>query len=300
MRRCIRLALGGRLTTAPNPMVGAVIVHDGRIIGEGYHHCHGEPHAEVNAIRSVRPKDVHLLKESTIYVSLEPCSHYGKTPPCADLIISLGIPRVVIGSRDTNTKVNGGGIRKLIDAGCEVKVGVLEKECRDINRKFFTYHEKHRPFITLKWAQTSDGVIGVEGKRLSISNQYTNMLCHRLRAEHQAIMVGHRTWMLDAPQLNVRHWTGRDPRIIVFSHETDLDKEFGNTQSILVEGGRETLQYFIDRDLWDQIQIETLAMPAPCHPGSRHIHAPSLQADLFADCTTTRLPDRTITHIRKP
>lgn len=304
MRRCIQLALAGRLTTAPNPLVGAVIVHGDRIIGEGYHHRHGEPHAEVNAVRSVRPQDRHLLRESTIYASLEPCSHYGKTPPCADMIISLGIPRVVIGSRDTNAKVNGGGIHKLINAGCEVKVGVLEQECREINRKFFTFHELHRPFITLKWAQTSDRIIGItpsspstQTQGLIISNDYTRMLCHRLRAEHQAILVGRKTWGLDTPQLNVRHWTGHDPRIIVFSHTTDLQKEFDGLQSLLVEGGSQTLQYFLDNGLWDQIQIETSNTPAPIIPNANYVKAPTPPTG-FAT-THTILPDRTITNIRK-
>ena len=205
MRRCIELAANGRCTTAPNPMVGAVVVHKGRIIGEGYHvHC-GEGHAEVNAIRSVR--ETELLRESTIYVSLEPCSHYGKTPPCADLIISKGIPRVVVGCMDPFPLVAGRGIRKLREAGIEVTVGILEEECKALNARFITFNLQHRPYVTLKWAESADGFLDVNrtgGHPVVLSTPLTAMFVHKQRAEHQAILVGTRTALLDNPSLTDR------------------------------------------------------------------------------------------------
>lgn len=276
MSRCITLARNGATTTAPNPMVGAVIVYQGQIIGEGYHHRCGEPHAEVNAVNDAISRGNHdKLKDSTIYVSLEPCCHYGKTPPCADLIIRHSIPRVVVGSRDSNAKVNGGGIKKLQDAGIEVKVGVLEQECRHLNRKFFFFQENHRPFITLKWAQTADHIIGASDERLVISDSYTQMLCHKLRAEHQGIVVGRTTWQTDHPSLNVRMWEGRNPQIFVLSDSLKQspfvslsDLLSSGIQSLLVEGGRKTLEYLIDHNLWEECQIETnLSMCAGSGPG---------------------------------
>ena len=205
MHRCIQLAKCGEAGAPPNPMVGAVVVCDGRIIGEGYHRRCGGPHAEVNAINSV--KDRRLLSRSTIYVSLEPCAHYGKTPPCADLIIKSGIPRVVIGCADPFAKVNGLGIKKLRDAGCDVKVGVLESECLELNRRFFTFHKKRRPWITLKWAQSKDGFIGAcdTTNRVQFSNAFTQTIVHRLRAKSSAILVGTRTAILDNPSLTTRY-----------------------------------------------------------------------------------------------
>ena len=189
MQRCIQLAKCGEMGAPPNPMVGAVIVHNDRIIGEGYHRKCGGPHAEVNAIRSVR--DESLLKDSTIYVSLEPCSHYGKTPPCADLIIEKGIPRVVVGCLDPFAKVNGQGIRKLRDAGIEVVVGVMEQECLQLNRKFITFHQQHRPWVTLKWAQSQDGFIDADRQpgepAVKFSSAFTQTLVHRMRAMNQAL-----------------------------------------------------------------------------------------------------------------
>lgn len=270
MRRCIQLAKNGLMSTAPNPMVGAVVVCNGRIIGEGYHVRCGEAHAEVHALASVRPEDEPLLSHSTIYVSLEPCSHYGKTPPCADLIIRKGIKRCVVGTIDPFSEVQGRGIQKLRDAGIEVIVGVCEDECRELNKRFFTYHQLHRPFITLKWAQTSDGYISLPpspsqrgGERLLISNSFTQMLCHKRRAEHEAILVGRRTWKLDQPRLDVRHWTGPNPRRYVLSHATGDIQTLLRTmwrdgiQSLLVEGGCQTLQSFIDAELWDEAYVET-------------------------------------------
>ena len=287
MRRCIHLALNGKLTTAPNPMVGAVVVYNGKIIGEGYHAQHGGPHAEVNAINSVKEEDRHLLTQSTIYASLEPCSHFGKTPPCADLIIRTGIPRVVIGCRDTNVKVNGGGIKKLLDAGIDVECGVLEKECRELNKHFFVQHELLRPFITLKWAQSSNGIIGcnTSDSRLMISDSFTQMLCHKLRAEHQAIIVGRKTWQHDKPQLNVRNWIGRNPKIIIFSHDTDLEEELNGLQSVLVEGGRETLQYFIDNDLWDEAYVEVSSLCINKKTGAEYVSAPILKNSTLVETT---------------
>ena len=190
MRRCLQLAQNGQQNAKPNPMVGAVIVADGRIIGEGYHVRCGQGHAEVNAFASVSAEDERLLPEATIYVSLEPCSHYGKTPPCADLIVKKGVKRAVVGCIDEFAEVQGRGIRKLRDAGIEVTVGVLEEECKALNRRFFTFHRLSRPYIILKWAQTANGFIDDNGKALAISTPFTQMLSHKLRAEEDAILVG--------------------------------------------------------------------------------------------------------------
>ena len=217
MQRCIELAGNGLCNVSPNPMVGAVIVCDERIIGEGYHIRCGEAHAEVNAIRSV--KDESLLERSTIYVSLEPCSHYGKTPPCADLIIEKKIPRIVIGCQDPFSKVAGRGIQKLRDAGREVIVGVLEAECRQLIRKFITFHTFHRPYITLKWAESQDGFIDLNrtaGNPVKLSTPLTSMIVHKKRSESDAIMVGTRTALLDNPSLTVRNWYGKNPIRIHF------------------------------------------------------------------------------------
>ena len=208
MQRCIELARNGLCNVSPNPMVGAVIVHNGRIIGEGYHIRCGQAHAEVNAIRSV--KDQTLLKHSTIYVSLEPCSHYGKTPPCADLIIEKQIPRIVIGCQDPFSEVAGRGIQKLRNAGREVIVGVLEKECRDLIRRFITFNTLRRPYIILKWAESSDGFIDInrsEGHPVMLSTSLTSMLVHKKRSESDAIMVGSRTALLDNPSLTAVSYT---------------------------------------------------------------------------------------------
>ena len=306
MRRCIQLARCGEAGAAPNPMVGAVVVCDGRIIGEGYHRRCGGPHAEVNAIASVREK--HLLSRSTIYVSLEPCAHYGKTPPCADLIIRSGIPRVVIGCRDSFAKVNGLGIKKLQDADCEVVVGVLEEECLELNRRFFTFHQKHRPWILLKWAQSQDKYIsplitppkGEQEGAVFFSNALTQTLVHRLRARSGAILVGTNTALADNPSLTTRCWSGPNPlRLTIDRHgslpptlhlldgstptivykqesiEEILADLYGRgIQSLMVEGGAKLLQSFIDADLWDEARIET----APFWLG-QGIKAPSLEKE---------------------
>ena len=226
IRRCIELASNGLCNAAPNPMVGAVIVHNGKIIGEGYHARCGEGHAEVNAIRSV--KDESLLKDSTIYVSLEPCSHYGKTPPCADLIISKGIPRVVVGCIDPFSQVSGRGIQKLRDAGIDVTVGVLEEECKNLIRRFVTFNTQKRPYITLKWAESADGFIDAnrkEGSPVVLSTPITSMYVHKQRAEHKAILVGRRTALLDNPSLTTRNWYGANPLRLVTDRNLTLPSD---------------------------------------------------------------------------
>lgn len=223
IRRCIELASNGLCNAAPNPMVGAVIVHNGKIIGEGYHAKCGEGHAEVNAIRSV--KDETLLKEATIYVSLEPCSHYGKTPPCADLIISKGIPKVVVGCIDPFSQVSGRGIRKLREAGIDVTVGVLEEECKNLIRRFVTFNTQKRPYITLKWAESADGYIDINrenGSPVVLSTPVTSMYVHKQRAEHKAILVGRRTALLDNPSLTTRNWYGKNPLRLVIDRNLSL------------------------------------------------------------------------------
>ena len=261
MRRCLQLAQNGRQNAKPNPMVGAVIVSaDGRIIGEGYHVRCGEGHAEVNAFASVRTEDEPLLKEATIYVSLEPCSHYGKTPPCADLIIKKGVRRVVVGCVDPFAEVQGRGIRKLREAGLEVNVGVLEKECMAQNRRFFTFHREQRPYIILKWAQTANGFIDDHFKPIQISNDFTKMLSHKLRAEEDAIVVGRVTDERDKPQLTVREWNGTNPKRLIIDHAHPLNLESLHAhqiQSLIVEGGAKTLQSFLDKGLWDELRVET-------------------------------------------
>lgn len=269
MRRCLQLAANGIQGARPNPMVGAVITlpltpsEDGeRIIGEGYHVRCGEGHAEVNAFASVKPEDEPLLGEATIYVSLEPCAHYGKTPPCADLIIKKGVKRVVVGCIDPFAEVKGRGIERIRQAGIEVTVGVLEKECQWLNRRFFTYHAKHRPYIILKWAQTANGFIDDHFQQLTISNKYTKMLNHKLRAEEDAILVGHTTAEREHPKLTVHHWFGPDPkRVILTSHRPLLqvidDLYQQGIQSLIVEGGLKTHEAFIAAGLWDEIHVET-------------------------------------------
>ncbi|MBR6445428.1 MAG: bifunctional diaminohydroxyphosphoribosylaminopyrimidine deaminase/5-amino-6-(5-phosphoribosylamino)uracil reductase RibD [Prevotella sp.] len=330
MRRCIQLAKCGRNLSRPNPMVGCVIVADGWIIGEGYHVRCGEGHAEVNAFASVKPTNEHLLAQATLYVSLEPCSHHGKTPPCSDLIVRKGVRRVVVGCIDPFSEVQGRGIQRLRDAGIDVTVGVLEAECRWLNRRFFTFHEKNRPYIILKWAQTADGFIDDNEKALAISTSFTKMLVHKLRAEEDAILVGRVTDEREHPQLNVREWCGRSPVRFVVSRSEEggtRNEERGRRkeerearkeergkiwvnsfeelfrecreqqlQSLIVEGGRETLQSFIDRDLWDEIRIETADDLRQTIDGSTS--APQLpdNAVLFAQ---KAIENNTISHYKK-
>jgi diaminohydroxyphosphoribosylaminopyrimidine deaminase/5-amino-6-(5-phosphoribosylamino)uracil reductase len=229
MHRCLELAIKAEGLTYPNPMVGSVIVHNGKIIGEGYHLKAGGPHAEVNAINSV--KDKFLLKESTLYVNLEPCSHIGKTPPCAELIVSVGIPKVVVGTIDTSSKVSGKGIARLKSTGCEVIAGVLDEECRWLNRRFFTFHEKKRPFIILKWAQSADGFIDIERSSSPTKGPYwitgnsEKVLVHKWRATEQSLLVGAATIRNDNPKLNVREWIGPDPLKLILSRSGNLPPE---------------------------------------------------------------------------
>lgn len=302
LSRCIQLAKNGLGSTYPNPLVGSVIVHNGKIIGEGWHRKAGEPHAEVHAVNSV--KDKSLLKESTIYVSLEPCSHYGKTPPCCDLIIAHKIPKVVVGTIDPFSKVAGTGIERLRESGCEVIVGVLEKECYELNKRFFTFHNKKRPYIILKWAESSDGFIAPLTKSKKepvwLSNEYSRQLVHQWRSEEQAILVGTQTVLDDNPRLDVRDWTGENPVRIVLDRSGKIEDSYFNNnenlktivvteqenltfgdnvrteiitfdnqlsqkivemvyrkglQSLIVEGGRQTLQTFIDDQLWDEARV---------------------------------------------
>lgn len=298
MQRGIELALMGQGNVAPNPMVGAVIVHEGKVIGEGYHEEYGKAHAEVNAVNSV--KDKALLAASTIYVTLEPCAHHGKTPPCADLIVQYQFKRVVIGCTDTYSEVSGKGVQRLKKAGIEVEIGCLESKCRDLNKHFFTFHEKKRPFILLKWAQTSNGKIdsGSNDQTVTvISSPESKTLVHQWRNAHQAILVGRKTVESDNPKLTTRAIVGRNPiRIVLDSHlnlaptnavfnaqsrtivlnklktEVVNDVEFVqldemspehillalynlNVISVLIEGGKETLQSFIDTELWDEAAV---------------------------------------------
>lgn len=276
MQRCLQLAALGLGSTSPNPMVGAVIVRDGEIIGEGYHHRCGEAHAEVNAINAV--KDKALLRESTLYVNLEPCAHFGKTPPCADAIIRHGIPKVVIGSIDYHDKVNGAGVRKLRDAGVEVAENVCRDACEELNKRFFTFHRQHRPYVILKWAQTRDGYMDIdrsEGNATSywITNYALKVLAHKWRGEEDAILVGWRTMANDRPQLTTREYPGKNPQRFVMQRgdevlselpytplpekvEEALDRMYQlNIQSVIVEGGKKTLEKFLEAELWDEARI---------------------------------------------
>lgn len=313
-------------------MVGAVLVHENRIIGEGYHQQYGGPHAEVHCINSVKEADRHLIPKSTIYVSLEPCAHYGKTPPCADLIIEKKIPHVVIGCRDPFKQVDGKGVEKLQAAGIQVTMNVLEQKCKTLNKRFITFHKEHRPYIVLKWAQTANGKIAGEagGERLLISNEFTNRLVHKWRSEEAAILVGTNTALFDDPSLTTRLWKGANPmrlvvdmnlrlpsslqlfnkqvKTIVFNslkHEeqenllhyqitqdVNMVHQIANAlyqlkvQSVLVEGGAQLLQSFIDEGLWDEIRVITNneqvvanGLPAPRMQSGRLLKQESLFSD---------------------
>jgi len=295
MQRCLQLALKGLGSVSPNPMVGCVIVHNEKIIGEGYHQKYGEGHAEVNAIDSV--KDKSLLSKSTIYVSLEPCNHFGKTPPCADLILKHAIPNVVIGIQDPFEKVNGSGIKKIIDAGLHVTTGILKAKCREINKRFFTFHLEKRPYIILKWAQSKDGFIGKKNQSVRISNELTRILNDTWRTQEDAVLIGGETARTDNPHLTVRTIEGRNPMRIILSNSGDLptnsnlfdgsattlvysknnfqyancetvvipvennldfllsDLHRRNIQSLIIEGGSSVLNQFIKEDKWDEIRI---------------------------------------------
>lgn len=304
MKRCIELSKNGLGNTYPNPMVGSVIVYDDKIIGEGWHQKSGEAHAEVNAINSVSNKS--LLTGATIYVSLEPCSHFGKTPPCCDLIIKHQIPNIVVGTSDPNPVVAGNGIKKLIESGLNVASGIIEGECIAANKRFFTFHQKKRPYIILKWAESRDGHIAPEQrheqKPVWISNGYSRQLVHKWRSEEHAILIGTKTAIADNPKLDVREWTGNNPVRVVIDRTNRIPKEshiFDNRvktivisekavqceqeniifevinfrkniadeissvlykqriQSVIIEGGRQTLQTFIDANMWDEARVFT-------------------------------------------
>jgi diaminohydroxyphosphoribosylaminopyrimidine deaminase/5-amino-6-(5-phosphoribosylamino)uracil reductase len=222
MERCIQLAKQGAGSVAPNPLVGAVLVYEDKIIGEGYHKKYGEAHAEVNCINSVKEENKSLIEKSTLYVSLEPCAHHGKTPPCTDLIIKNKIKKAVIGSIDVYKEVAGKGIQKLRAAGVEVITGLLEKECIELNKRFFTFHEKFRPYIILKWAQSINGKTGKENERIFISNDYSNRLVHKWRSEEAAILIGTNTALSDNPSLTTRLWAGKNPVRIVIDKKLQL------------------------------------------------------------------------------
>jgi len=237
MRRALELAQLGHGHVSPNPMVGSVIVHDGKIVGEGWHKKYGEAHAEVNAVQSVADKS--LLANSTVYVNLEPCSHVGKTPPCADLLVESKVKRVVIANLDTNPLVAGNGIKKLRAAGIEVVTGILDKEGRELNKRFFTFIEKQRPYLILKWAETADGFVAQENfDSRWISNEFSRQLVHQWRSQEDAVMIGTRTAQHDNPQLNVRDWTGRDPVRIVLDRFLRLSGKLH-----LFDGKQKTICY---------------------------------------------------------
>lgn len=285
MRRALQLARGGEGRVAPNPMVGAVVVARDRIIGEGFHRTYGGPHAEVNAIASVKEADLPLLREATVYVTLEPCSHYGKTPPCALLLVEKGVKRVVIGAPDPNPLVAGRGVSMLREAGIEVTEGVLLDECMAINRRFMTFHSLHRPWILLKWAQSADGFMAAideagNPRPVTFSNPLSSVWMHRERAGVQAIMVGSHTILTDHPRLDVRLWAGNNPEKIDCQHGLDLrrlmdDLTRRGITSLMVEGGPTLLASFIREGLYDEIRIETA--PATLGKGLR---VPLLPPDL--------------------
>lgn len=331
MQRCLMLAQMGAGRVAPNPMVGAVLVYNDTIIGEGYHQQYGGPHAEVACINSVKSENRRFIPDATMYVSLEPCAHFGKTPPCADLLIHQNIKKVVVGCRDPFSQVSGKGIQKLQQSGAEVIVGVLEKECIELNKHFFTFHTLHRPFITLKWAQTANCRIANGNFRpLQISNAYSARLVHRLRSRHMSIFVGTNTALFDNPQLTTRHWPGQSPvRLVVDktlrlpaslqlfdgSHPTIVFNLLRHQQhynlmyyqisedsllvnqiaqalyslkinSVLVEGGTQLLQSFIDEGLWDEAIVITnnqmvvdKGLPAPQLQHQQLVNVEQLYSD---------------------
>jgi len=239
MQRCLDLALKGIGNVAPNPMVGAVLVYEDRIIGEGWHQQFGGPHAEVNCINSVAEADRNLISQSTLYVSLEPCNHFGKTPPCTELIIQSQIKKVVIACTDPFEKVNGAGIKKLVDNGIEVITGILEQEAMLLNKRFFNFYLYQRPYVILKWAQSADGYIALtKGKPVKISNEITDKLVHKWRSEESAIIVGTNTVINDNPSLTTRNWTGRSPLRIFIDKRLSIDANYNildnNTDTLIL------------------------------------------------------------------
>jgi len=336
MERCLQLASNGLGFTYPNPLVGSVVVHNNTIIGEGWHRKAGGPHAEVHAINAVADKS--LLSESTIYVNLEPCSHHGRTPPCADLIIEYGIKKVVIGTKDPNPTVSGKGIAKLEEVGIEVIVGVLIEQCNWLNRRFFNTQNKKRPYVILKWAQSQDGFLSPEERSEKrpywITSEPAQQWTHRLRAQEQAILVGTKTAIDDNPSLNTRHWEGKNPLRVVLDRNLSLSDELAlfdrstptlvisehtavdtenlwhahasfkenlpkkileilyqkDIQSVIVEGGGQTLQSFIDAGLWDEAFV--LQGPTEFHSG---LAAPIIDGQELA---SYKLGPDLITHLK--
>lgn len=290
MRRALQLAHGGEGRVAPNPLVGAVVTARGRIIGEGFHRTFGGPHAEVNALASVKACDLPLLREATVYVTLEPCSHYGKTPPCAALLIEKGVRKVVVGAPDPNPLVAGRGISMLREAGIEVEEGMLLEQCLDINRRFMTFHSLGRPWIMLKWAQSADGFMaGVDENGtpfpVRFSNALSSVWMHRERASVQAIMAGANTVRIDRPRLDVRLWAGKNPLRVECPADHDLagmlrDLRGRDVASLMVEGGPTLLHSFIEEGLFDEIRVET----APVALGNG-LRAPRIPASLTAVST---------------
>lgn len=313
MQRCLQLAQNGLGTTYPNPLVGSVIVSENdEIIGEGWHLKSGEPHAEVNAVRDAEKKgyDEDAFAKATIYVNLEPCSHTGKTPPCASMIVQKGFKKVVVGTLDPHDKVAGKGVALLKKAGIEVLVGVLEKECNELNKRFFTFHRKQRPYIILKWAETSDGFIAPETKNeqkpVWITNPYSRQISHQLRTQENAILVGAKTVIDDNPSLTCRDWSGKNPTRVILDSRNSITSDYqvmddaaptlklqlsssntleilnslyqNNVQSVIIEGGTTTIQSFIDASLWDEayqfMGTEVLfhtGLKAPVLNGNYHI-----------------------------
>ena len=264
MYRCLQIAKMGAGKVAPNPMVGAVLVYEDNIIGEGYHENYGEAHAEVNCINSVSESNIKFINKSTLYVSLEPCAHFGKTPPCADLIIKHKIPNVVIGCRDSYNEVDGKGIQKLQSAGVDVTVGVLEKEAMELNRRFFIFHSKKRPFIILKWAQSDDAKIAaIDYAAVKISSEFTSRLVHKWRSEEAAILVGFNTALQDDPTLNNRFYTGNDPvRLVLDRHlklPADLHIFDGKIKTIVFNELEDTE---IDGIIYKQLPAQKNLLPS--------------------------------------
>ena len=334
MQRALDLARLGLGNVSPNPMVGCVIVHDNKIIGEGFHQMYGGPHAEVNAVDSVLDKA--LLKRSSVYVTLEPCAHFGKTPPCANLLVEQQVKKVVVASIDPNSLVAGKGLNILKNANIEIETGLLEEEAAELNKRFFKFISIKKPYVILKWAMTSDGYIARQNYDSKwISNDMSRKIVHKWRSEEDAILVGKNTAQYDDPSLNVRDWTGTDPLRAVIDHDLSLPKELKlfngkiptirynshealeernnlsvklqesgfyeelltdlhdrNIQSIIVEGGAQTIQEFIDQNLWDEARVFT----APTCFGSG-ITAPQLK-DANYDGSEDILNDR-LTYYRR-
>ena len=310
MQRCLQLAQNGLGTTYPNPLVGSVIVSENdEILGEGWHKKSGEPHAEVNAVSDAEKKgyDEDAFAKATLYVNLEPCSHTGKTPPCASMIVQKGFKKVVVGTLDPHDKVAGKGVALLKKAGIEVLVGVLEKECNELNKRFFTFHRKQRPYIILKWAETSDGFIAPETKNeqkpVWITNPYSRQVSHQLRAQENAILVGAKTVIDDNPSLTCRDWSGKNPTRVILDSRNSITSHYqvmddaavtlklelsssdtleilnslyqNDIQSVIIEGGTTTIQSFIDAGLWDEA-YQFMGTDVLFHQG---LQAPVLSGD---------------------